>query len=128
MPNKQRKIPMRMCVGCREMKEKKALLRVVRLADGGAAIDRTGKAPGRGAYICPSGECLKKAINPWVLTLDIDTTDVGTSAEDEFHTFKGCGERDGGSIDCGCDAVEVTFHIGFLALEEDLKCTLDYES
>ena len=59
---KQRKIPMRMCVGCREMKPKKELLRVVRPPEGAIAFDRTGKAPGRGAYVCKSDECLKKAI------------------------------------------------------------------
>ena len=61
MPAKPRKIPMRMCVGCREMKPKVQLLRVVKPQDGDAAIDRTGKAPGRGAYVCESIECLKKA-------------------------------------------------------------------
>ena len=73
MPNKQRKIPMRMCVGCREMKEKRSLLRVVRLEAGGAAIDRTGKAPGRGAYVCPSAECLKKAIKSKALERALET-------------------------------------------------------
>ena len=61
MPVKPRKIPMRMCVGCREMKPKAQLLRVVKPAEGEARIDRTGKASGRGAYICPRPECLKKA-------------------------------------------------------------------
>ena len=61
MPAKPRKIPMRMCVGCREMKPKVQLLRVVKPQEGDAAIDRTGKAPGRGAYVCESIECLKKA-------------------------------------------------------------------
>ena len=61
MPAKPRKIPMRMCVGCREMKPKAQLLRVVKPAEGEARIDRTGKASGRGAYICPRPECLKKA-------------------------------------------------------------------
>ena len=61
MPSKPKKIPMRMCVGCHEMKPKKELLRVVKPAEGECAIDRTGKASGRGAYICPSAECLKKA-------------------------------------------------------------------
>ena len=61
MPVKPRKIPMRMCVGCREMKPKKELLRVVKPQDGDAHIDRTGKAPGRGAYVCDDIECLKKA-------------------------------------------------------------------
>ena len=59
---KTRKIPMRMCVGCREMKEKRSLVRIVRSAEGAVGIDRTGKAPGRGAYVCKSRECLAKAI------------------------------------------------------------------
>ena len=61
MPAKPRKIPMRMCVGCREMKPKVQLLRVVKPQEGEAHIDRTGKAPGRGAYICDQVECFKKA-------------------------------------------------------------------
>ena len=61
MPAKPRKIPMRMCVGCREMKPKMTLLRVVKPQEGEAHIDRTGKAPGRGAYVCDSLDCLKKA-------------------------------------------------------------------
>ena len=58
---KKRKIPMRMCVGCREMKPKMELTRVVKPQEGDCAIDFTGKAPGRGAYVCTSAECLKKA-------------------------------------------------------------------
>lgn len=61
MPIKPRKIPMRMCVGCREMKPKKELLRVVKPQDGDARIDRTGKASGRGAYVCDDIQCLRKA-------------------------------------------------------------------
>ena len=61
MPMKPRKIPMRMCVGCREMKPKMTLLRVVKPQDGDAHIDRVGKAPGRGAYVCDDIECLRKA-------------------------------------------------------------------
>ena len=61
MPMKPRKIPMRMCVGCREMKPKKELLRVVKPQDGDAHIDRVGKAPGRGAYVCDDIECLRRA-------------------------------------------------------------------
>ena len=61
MPVKPRKIPMRMCVGCREMKPKVQLLRVVKPQEGEAHIDRTGKAPGRGAYICAQAECFRKA-------------------------------------------------------------------
>ena len=61
MPAKPRKIPMRMCVGCREMKPKAQLLRVVKPQDGDAHIDATGKAQGRGAYVCGQIECLRKA-------------------------------------------------------------------
>ena len=60
MPAKPRKIPMRMCMGCREMKPKAQLLRVVKPRDGEAHIDRTGKAPGRGAYLCDRLECFRK--------------------------------------------------------------------
>ena len=59
---KERKVPMRMCVGCREMKPKKELLRVVRSPEGEVSIDLTGRKPGRGAYVCRSAECLKRAI------------------------------------------------------------------
>ena len=58
---KVRKVPMRMCVGCREMKPKGELMRVVKPQEGDCTIDRTGKAPGRGAYVCENAECLKKA-------------------------------------------------------------------
>lgn len=57
-----KKIPMRMCVGCRAMKEKRSLVRVVRTEDGGAKVDPTGKMNGRGAYVCPDAECLRRAV------------------------------------------------------------------
>ena len=59
---KQRKIPMRMCVGCREMFPKKELMRVVRSPEEVISFDRVGKAPGRGAYLCRRVECLNKAM------------------------------------------------------------------
>ena len=59
---KEKKVPMRMCVGCREMKPKKELLRVVRSPEGSLSVDATGRKPGRGAYVCRSAECLKKAM------------------------------------------------------------------
>ena len=58
---KVKKIPQRQCLGCREMKDKKALIRVVRSPEGAISLDFKGKLPGRGAYVCPDGECLKKA-------------------------------------------------------------------
>jgi len=62
MPAKPRKIPLRMCVGCREMKPKKELLRAVRSPEGEVSLDPTGKKAGRGAYVCFNAECLKKAL------------------------------------------------------------------
>ena len=59
---KQRKIPMRMCVGCREMKPKRELLRVVRSPEGEISFDLTGRKPGRGAYVCRSAACLDQAV------------------------------------------------------------------
>ncbi|MCF0137438.1 MAG: YlxR family protein [Oscillospiraceae bacterium] len=58
----EKKIPMRQCLGCREMKPKRELIRAVRSPDGEVRLDFKGKAPGRGAYICPDPNCLKKAI------------------------------------------------------------------
>ena len=59
----QKKIPMRQCLGCREMKPKKELIRVVRAPDGATiSLDFKGKSPGRGAYVCPDPACLKRAI------------------------------------------------------------------
>ena len=57
-----KKIPMRQCVGCREMKPKKELVRVVKSPEGKISIDLKGKTPGRGAYVCHSQECLRRAI------------------------------------------------------------------
>ena len=58
----QKKIPMRQCLGCREAKPKKELIRVVRSPEGQISLDFKGKASGRGAYVCPDPRCLKKAI------------------------------------------------------------------
>ena len=58
---KQRKIPQRQCVGCRTMKDKKALVRIVKTPEGEICVDATGKKSGRGAYICPDAQCLQKA-------------------------------------------------------------------
>ena len=59
---KPKKIPLRMCVGCRESKPKRELIRVVRAPDGALSMDPVGKKPGRGAYVCRSEACLKRAI------------------------------------------------------------------
>ena len=57
----QKKIPQRQCMGCRERKNKRDMLRVVRGTDGSVSLDFSGKLNGRGAYVCPDPECLKKA-------------------------------------------------------------------
>ena len=57
-----KKIPMRKCVGCQEMKPKRELIRVIRTSEDEILIDATGKKNGRGAYICPNRECLEKAV------------------------------------------------------------------
>ena len=58
----QKKIPQRQCMGCRERRAKREMIRVVRCPDGSVNLDFGGKMNGRGAYICPDPECLKKAI------------------------------------------------------------------
>lgn len=60
--NKNGKIPMRQCVGCGEMKNKKELLRIIRTSEGEILLDATGKKNGRGAYLCPDPECFQKAL------------------------------------------------------------------
>lgn len=74
MPIKQKKVPMRMCVGCREMKPKKELIRVVRSPEGEVTIDPVGKKPGRGAYVCRSGNCLARAIKQKQLERQLETS------------------------------------------------------
>lgn len=59
---KKRKIPLRKCVGCGEQKPKKELVRIVRNKEGVVSVDLTGKANGRGAYICRNIDCLEKAV------------------------------------------------------------------
>ena len=68
----QKKIPMRQCVGCREMKAKKELVRVVRSPEGEISLDFRGKAPGRGAYVCPQAECLRRANKSRALERGLD--------------------------------------------------------
>ena len=68
----QKKVPMRQCVGCREMKAKRELIRVVRSPEGAISLDFRGKAPGRGAYVCPQTACLKKAIKSRALERGLD--------------------------------------------------------
>ena len=69
----QKKIPMRQCLGCREMKPKRELIRIVRSPEGAISLDFRGKANGRGAYVCPSPDCLKKAVRAKALDRALET-------------------------------------------------------
>ena len=70
----QKKIPMRQCLGCREMKPKRELIRAVKSPEGVISLDFKGKAPGRGAYVCRNAECLKKAIKSKALDRAFETS------------------------------------------------------
>lgn len=63
-----KKIPLRQCLGCREMKPKRELIRVVKSPQGDVSLDRTGKSPGRGAYVCPDADCMKRIIKTKALS------------------------------------------------------------
>ena len=70
----QKKIPQRQCMGCRERKAKRELIRVVRTPEGDVKLDFSGKLNGRGAYLCPDAECLKKAIRSKALDRSLEVT------------------------------------------------------
>jgi predicted RNA-binding protein YlxR (DUF448 family) len=71
---KVKKIPLRMCTGCMEMKPKKELIRIVKTPEGEVSVDLTGKKSGRGAYICKSTECLEKAFKTKRLSRNLDVS------------------------------------------------------
>lgn len=87
----QKKIPMRQCLGCREMKPKKELIRVVRSPEGEISLDFKGKANGRGAYLCPDEACLKKAIKARAIERAF-SAQIPAQVYDELH--KQMGERE----------------------------------
>ncbi len=93
---KPRKIPMRMCVGCREMKEKKMLIRVVRSPEGEVSLDPVGKKPGRGAYVCRSADCLKRALKQKQLERQLDVTLPPETAEALTAEMTALGEAGNG--------------------------------
>lgn len=76
-----KKIPMRMCVGCREMKAKKEMIRVVRSPEGEVSIDLKGKKSGRGAYVCYDVQCLKRALKQKQLDRALEVTITPEIAE-----------------------------------------------
>ena len=69
----QKKIPQRQCMGCRERKNKRDMIRVVRETSGHVSLDFSGKLNGRGAYVCPDPECLKKARKAKSLERSLET-------------------------------------------------------
>ncbi len=69
----QKKIPQRQCMGCRERKAKRELIRIVRGTDGNVTVDFSGKLNGRGAYICPDPQCLRKAQKSKALDRSLET-------------------------------------------------------
>ena len=70
----QKKIPQRQCMGCRERKNKRDMIRVVRETTGAVSLDFSGKLNGRGAYLCPDPQCLKKAIKAKALDRSLEVT------------------------------------------------------
>ena len=78
----QKKIPMRQCVGCKQMKPKKELIRVVKSPDGVLSLDFKGKAAGRGAYLCSDSACLKRAQKARALERALDCTIDGSIYEE----------------------------------------------
>src|SRR5450432_4426794 len=73
-PKKQKHVPLRTCISCRETKSKRELLRVVRTPDGHVAIDATGKKSGRGAYLCARRSCWENAIKKHRLEQEFEVT------------------------------------------------------
>ena len=87
---------MRMCVGCREMKEKESLIRVVRSPEGVLSLDPTGKKPGRGAYVCREGECLARAIKQHQIERQLQaemTEEVGEGLRRELEALREAGNE-----------------------------------
>ena len=88
----QKKIPQRQCMGCRERKAKRDMIRIVRGTDGTVNLDFGGKMNGRGAYICPNPDCLKKAIRSKALDRSLEVTipeDVYNRLEKEMEAENG---------------------------------------
>ena len=91
MSTMNKKIPMRLCIGCGEMKSKKELMRILHTPEDTFVLDVTGKKNGRGAYLCKSEECLKKAIKSKGLERSFKMSipkEVYAALEDEFITLE----------------------------------------
>ena len=88
----QKKVPQRQCLGCRERMAKRDLIRVVRTPEGDVCLDFGGKRNGRGAYLCPDPECLKKALRSKALDRSLEVTipeEVIARLEKEMEAGRG---------------------------------------
>ena len=86
-----KKTPMRMCVACREMRAKKELVRIVRTPEGNVIVDRTGRANGRGAYLCDDMACLERALKIRAIERALEvslTPEVTGQLREELHGGK----------------------------------------
>ncbi len=86
-----KKIPMRLCIGCGEMKSKREMMRILKTPEDTFTLDVTGKKNGRGAYLCKNGECLKKAIKSKGLERSFKMSipkEVYTKLEEEFDNIE----------------------------------------
>ena len=88
----ERKKPQRQCIACRACRDKQDLIRVVKTKEGEIMLDRTGRKNGRGAYLCPNSECLKKAIKgkglerSFKMSIPKDVYEILTKEMEEFET------------------------------------------
>lgn len=83
-----KKIPMRMCVACRQMRPKRELIRIVRTPEGTVILDRSGRANGRGAYLCDSQDCFRRAVKTRALERALESRldeDVLRSLQEALH-------------------------------------------
>ncbi len=88
----QKKIPQRQCMGCRERKPKRELIRVVRTPEGQVCLDFSGKMNGRGAYLCPNAQCLQKALRSKALDRSLEVAipeEVYARLEKEMEAYRG---------------------------------------
>ncbi|MDO4482792.1 MAG: YlxR family protein [Bacillota bacterium] len=85
---KTRKVPMRRCIGCMESRPKKELIRIVSDKEGNVILDGTGKAQGRGAYLCPSKECFEAARKKKAISRNLEITVTEQQLEDLYREFE----------------------------------------
>lgn len=85
---KTRKVPMRRCIGCMESRQKKELVRIVADKEGNVVLDGTGKAQGRGAYLCPSRECFEAARKKKAISRNLEISITEQQLEDLYREFE----------------------------------------